>query len=202
MDRRVLRQAAAWAVTAAAIGLGACERRERAEETEATSGTPGAEPAPGAAAAEAAPTGELETSPATADRTGRQLVGAFTQASPFDPDAPDHVWFDNGDGTLLFLHYDQPLAQATKVQWLGWGVKGRWCAEGRPEGFTHFHRTAKVGAWDAGHGGSKPGEDGYWLRHVALERLELPAMMGMPARTVAPGLDREFMPTNPPNCGA
>jgi hypothetical protein len=162
-----------------------------------------AEPAAPAAEAPVAPViaGELEVPAGTADQVGQQLVGSFTGDSPFDPDAPDHLWLDNGDGTHLFLHFDQPLAQAAKIIYTGWAQKGRWCAEEQPEGFTHFHRTARVGAWDAGHGGSTPGEEGYWLKHVAVERMAMPAMMGMPARTVEPGLDRQFMPTNPPGCG-
>lgn len=131
---------------------------------------------------------------------GEQLVRGFTPESPFTPDAPDHLWLDNGDGTFLLLHFDKPLGEATKIIYTGWAVKGRWCAQDQPEGFTHFHRTAKVAAWDAGHGGSKPGEEGYWLKHIAVEPFEMPEMMGMPARRVEAGLDRMFMPTQPPTC--
>jgi hypothetical protein len=161
-----------------------------------------AEPAVDAAAAPApAPAGEIEVPAGTANQAGQQLVGSFAADSPFDPDAPDHLWLDNGDGTYLFLHFDKPLGEASKLMYTGWAEKGRWCAEEQPEGFTHFHRTARVGAWDAGHGGSTPGEEGYWLKHIAVEQIEMPAMMGMPARTIEPGLDRQFMPTNPPRCG-
>jgi hypothetical protein len=107
----------------------------------------------------------------------------------------------SGNGTFLFLHFDKPLPEATKIIYTGWAVRGRWCAEAQPSGFTHFHRTAKVAAWDAGHGGATPGEEGLWLKHIAVERFQMPEMMGMPERIVAPGLDRMFMPTNAPKCG-
>lgn len=58
-----------------------------------------------------------------------------------------------------------------------------------------------MGAWNAGHGGSTPGEPGYWLKHIAVEEMDMPAMMGMDARTVEPGADDMFMPTRAPSCG-
>lgn len=143
-----------------------------------------------------------EVSDPTARAVGEQLVDAFSADSPFTPDAPDHLWLDNDDGTYLFLHFDRPLAEATRLIYMGWAVPGRWCAEDRPgEEFTHFHRLAEVGDWNAGHGGSEPGERGYWLKHVAVDEFEMPAMMGMPERTVPAGADREFMPTRAPSCG-
>ncbi len=139
--------------------------------------------------------------PAAANTVGQQLARGFTPDSPFTPDAPDHLWLDVGDGTWMFLHFDKPLPQATRIIYTGWATKGRWCAEDQPSPeFTHFHRTAPVGAWDAGHGGATPGEEGYWLKHVAVESFEMPAMMGMPARTVEKGVDPMFMPTRAPRC--
>ncbi|MGH7540554.1 MAG: hypothetical protein ACRELC_06115 [Gemmatimonadota bacterium] len=133
-----------------------------------------------------------------AETLGQQLVEGFSVASPFDPDAPDHLWLDNGDGTFMFLHFDKPIEQATKVIYVGWAVPGRWCAEDQPEAFTHFHRTAKVADWNAGHGGAEPGDPGFWLKHVAVEEFDLD-MMGM-SYHVTPGTDMKFMPTNPPRC--
>jgi len=154
---------------------------------------------PPAVRAQAAATGKEEVPAATTRTVGTQLVGAFTTQGPFNPTAPDHLWFDNRDGTWLFLHFDKPLSKAGRVIYVGWAVPGRWCAEDQPKGFTHFHRTAKVAAWDAGHGGSKAGEAGYWLKHVAPEDFDL-KMMGMEYH-VSPGTDMKFMPTNPPRCG-
>ena len=49
---------------------------------------------PTAAGAQAAAKEEV---PATATRTvGTQLVGAFTTQGPFNPTAPDHLWFEIG----------------------------------------------------------------------------------------------------------
>ena len=140
-----------------------------------------------------------EVSAAALHQVGAQLVGAFTVNGPFNQNAPDHLWFDNRDGTYLFLHFDMPLGQATKLIYVGWAVPGKWCAEGRPEGFTHFHRL-RAATWDAGHGGGTPGEAGYWLKHVATDEFDF-NMMGM-AYHVTPGTDMKFMPTNPPRCGS
>jgi hypothetical protein len=143
--------------------------------------------------------GEQEVSASTTKEVGTQLVEGFTVQSPFTPTAPDHLWLDNRDGTWMFLHFDKPLKDATRIIYTGWAVPGRWCAEAQPKDFTHFHRIAKVATWDAGHGGSRPGERGFWLKHVAPEEFEL-KMMGMEHR-VARGTDPKFMPTNPPKCG-
>lgn len=141
---------------------------------------------------------EAKPPPGASATVGEQLVDAFSVRSPFDPDAPDHLWLDNRDGTYLFLHFDKPIAEASKLLYVGWAVPGRWCAEDQPAGFTHFHRTAKVGDWNAGHGGSRPGEQGFWLKHVAVEEFDMD-MMGM-SYHVTPGTDMRFMPTNPPSC--
>ena len=143
-----------------------------------------------------------QVSHAAANMIGQQLTGAFTPDSPFTPSAPEHLWFDVGDGSFLFLHLNAPFSDASGLMFTGWAVEGRWCAEDQPSPeFTHFHRTARVGAWGAGHGGSTPGEQGYWLKHVAVQKMEMPAMMGMPARTIEPGADGMFMPTRAPCCG-
>ncbi len=139
-----------------------------------------------------------EVSSTTSEKVGAQLVSASSTEGPFNPTAPDHLWLDNRDGTYLFLHFDKPLAEATKLIYVGWAVPGRWCAEEQPKGFTHFHRTAKVATWDAGHGGSKAGEAGYWLKHVAPQEFDM-KMMGM-AYHVTPGTDMKFMLTNAPRC--
>jgi len=141
---------------------------------------------------------EQEVPASTTKEVGAQLGGGFAVESPFNPTAPDHLWLDNRDGTWMFLHFDKPLKESTRIIYTGWAVPGRWCAEDQPKDFTHFHRSAKVATWDAGHGGSRPGEAGYWLKHVAPEEFDL-KMMGM-EHHVNRGTDPKFMPTNPPKC--
>ncbi|MBI2303314.1 MAG: DUF11 domain-containing protein [Chloroflexi bacterium] len=118
----------------------------------------------------------------------------FRNDWPFDPPLPDHLWMDIGVNRLLFLHFDKPVAEATKLLYIGEGIRGRFYAEDQPEGgttgFTHFHRF-KAPTVEAGHGGA-PGDEGYWLRHVAVTDFE---MMGMKVR---PGIDFNFMPTVAP----
>ncbi len=116
---------------------------------------------------------------------------------------PDHVWATVDDKSVVFLHFDKPLGEATRVLYVGYGIKGRWCAEDQQnaeklagKGFTHFHRVAKVATPEAGHGGGKAGEEGYWLKHVAVG----PAFK-MPWGEVKPGVtDDKFMPTAAPKC--
>ncbi len=119
---------------------------------------------------------------------------SFRNDWPFDPPLPDHLWMDIGSDRLVFVHFDKPVAEATRILYIGEGVRGRFFAEDQPEGgttgFVHFHRF-KAPTVDAGHGGA-PGDEGYWLRHVALSEFE---MMGM---KVKPGTDYNFMPTVAP----
>jgi hypothetical protein len=35
----------------------------------------------------------------------------LTTQGPFNPIAPDHLWFDNRDGTWPFLRFDKPLTR-------------------------------------------------------------------------------------------
>jgi hypothetical protein len=140
-----------------------------------------------------------------ADKLGEQLAAGFSHKSPFETDLPDHVWLIADDKSVVFLHFDKPATDATRVLYTGYGIKGRWCAEDQEriealagKGFTHFHRTAKVPTPDAGHGGAKAGESGYWLKHVAVA----PAFK-MPWGEVEPGVvDAKFMPTKAPECGS
>ncbi|MDP2662200.1 MAG: c-type cytochrome [Dehalococcoidia bacterium] len=125
------------------------------------------------------------------------LKGQWRNEWPFDPPLPDHLWMDLGGGRILFLHYDKPVTDSTKMLiYVGDGVRGRFCASDQPNGgktgYVHFHRF-KAPTVEAGHGGA-PGDDGYWLRHIAVSEFE---MMGM---KVKPGIDYNFMPTSAPQC--
>jgi hypothetical protein len=138
---------------------------------------------------------------------GEQLTGTLSVDGPFKTDLPDHLWVpgDENANSLVFVHLDKPAPEAMRVLYTGFGIKGRWCAEDQQkieelagEGFTHFHRIAEVASPDAGHGGGEPGEEGYWLKHVAVgEPFE------MPWGQVEPGkVDMKFMPTEAPTCGS
>ena len=100
-------------------------------------------------------------------------------------------------GGFVFLHFDKPIAEATKILYTGHTVPGKFCKEDQdalPEGFTHFHKKFVEGDNpQAGHGG-KGGEEGYWFIHIAINEFD------MPWGHVVPGLDKVFMPTPPPSC--
>jgi hypothetical protein len=145
----------------------------------------------------------LEVREEVAAQAGKQLVEAYQNERPFGTPLPEHLWLVGEDGSVQFLHFDKPLPEATRLLYVGYGVKGRWCAEDQEriekaagKGFTHFHRTAKVRTAEAGHGGSTPGEEGYWLKHVAVAEFD------MPWGHVGHGVDMKFMPTTAPKCGS
>lgn len=149
---------------------------------------------------------EVKPTAAMSAKIGAQLAEAYSlTGAGFGTPAPDHLWLKVDDHSILFLHFDKPVGEATRLLYVGYGIKGRWCAEDQEraeklagKGFTHFHRIAKTATFDAGHGGSKPGEAGYWLKHVGIG----PAFK-MPWGDVQPGTtDAKFMPTTAPKCGS
>jgi plastocyanin len=101
------------------------------------------------------------------------------------------------DNVFLFLQFNNAdPAQATRLPYIGIGVKGVFCAEDQPDrSFTHFHRY-DAPAYAEGHGGD-PGAEGYWLTWAAVDTFET-----RDGRQVTPGIDYEFSPTPPPSCGA
>lgn len=148
---------------------------------------------------------QARVSETAAAALGRQLAQQMSYKSPFETDAPDHLWMLGDAQSVTFIHLDKPYAETTRVIYVGFGIKGRWCAEDQAaiekvagKGFTHFHRTAKVATWDAGHGGARAGEPGYWLKHMAVG-----PGFSMPWGDVKPGVtDMKFMPTTAPRCGS
>jgi len=148
---------------------------------------------------------EAKPTDAMIAKIGQQLTAAYSMSGVFGTPAPDHLWLKVDDQSVLFLHFDKPVGEATRLLYVGYGVKGRWCAEDQAraemvagKGFTHFHRIAKTATFDAGHGGGKAGEAGYWLKHVGVG----PAFK-MPWGDVQPGVaDAKFMPTTAPKCGS
>jgi hypothetical protein len=101
------------------------------------------------------------------------------------------------EDTFLFLQFDEAdSAAATRLRYIGIGVKGVYCAEDQPDrSFTHFHRY-DAPEYRVGHGG-EPGAEGYWLTWAAVDTFET-----RDGRRVKPGIDYEFAPTPPPSCGA
>ncbi len=133
-------------------------------------------------------------------KTDSSLVSAIKVAfnqQPYNPPLPDHLWAELGDGSYMFLHFDKPVPEATKVLWVGIAIPGRFCSEEQsklPYGFTHFHReTCSEENADLCHGG-KANDKGHWLKHVAVRSFDAPW------GRVNPGIDINFMPTKAPSC--
>ncbi|WP_436344947.1 hypothetical protein [Natronorubrum sp. FCH18a] len=109
---------------------------------------------------------------------------------------PAHVWKWVSPETFLFLHFDEPNAEeADNLIYFGMGKRGQFTGDDIPAGqneeFTHFHKH-EADSWDAGHGGQDAEQWGAWLVHHATRDHE------MPWGEVEVGIDREFMPTEPP----
>lgn len=93
------------------------------------------------------------------------------------PNPPNHLWLDEGNGRIQFMMFDKPVSDPTAVlQWVGQGVKGQFCAESQPDGgktgFNHFHRIDTPATGDMSMHGPK-GEEGYWLKHVAVAEFDV-----------------------------
>ncbi len=128
---------------------------------------------------------------------GPKLAKVFT-AQPITPPLRNHLWMDVGDGRFVFMHFNKPVSDPkARVIFIGDAVKGGFCAEDQPEqgktGYVHFHRTAKPAGAKHGHGGFA-GEEGLWLRHIALGDFT------MKKRHFTPGIAHNFMGTPPPFC--
>ncbi len=107
---------------------------------------------------------------------------------------PSHrlLWISNE--TFILIHFDaeNPL-EATRVNWVGIGTKGVFCAQDQPgPEFTHFHKYSAA-TYAEGHGG-EAGAMGYWLLHVWIN----PDVN--PFGTEGPQVDYNFGPTPPPMC--
>ncbi|MFQ5930985.1 MAG: hypothetical protein ACE5MM_01115 [Nitrospiraceae bacterium] len=128
---------------------------------------------------------------------GPALAKSYT-AQPIIPPLPNHLWMDVGDGRYAFLHFNKPVSDPkARPIFIGDAVKGRFCAQDQPDkgetGFVHFHRATKPEAAKHGHGGFA-GEEGIWLRHIALGEFD------MMKRHFTPGIAHNFMATPPPFC--
>jgi hypothetical protein len=145
-----------------------------------------------------------QLAPQTIRKIGPQLAKNFT-FQPFAPPMPDHVWMKADDKTITFLHFAKPVNQPNnQLIFIGDGIRGRFCADNQPDqgktGYVHFHSLKAAPGHEhnemmaMGHGG-QPGQEGYWLRHIAVAEFD---MMGQHFK---PGLAMDFMPTPPPKCG-
>ena len=115
-------------------------------------------------------------SPEAANNIGPVLIKAYT-FEPVHPNPPNHLWLDEGNGRVQFMMFDKSVSDPTAVlQFVGAGIKGRFCAESQPDrgktGFNHFHRTHTPAIGDTSMHGAK-GEEGYWLKHVAVAEFEM-----------------------------
>ena len=115
-------------------------------------------------------------SPEAAKNIGPVLVKAYT-FEPVRPNLPDHLWLDEGNGRVQFMMFDKPVSDPTAVLlFVGEGIKGQFCAESQPArgktGFNHFHRINTPATGDTSMHGPK-GEEGYWLKHVAVGEFEM-----------------------------
>ena len=115
-------------------------------------------------------------SPEAAKNIGSVFFKAYTFV-PVHPNPPNHLWLDEGNGRVQFLMFDKPVSDPTAVlQWVGQGIKGQFCAESQPDrgktGFSHFHRTHTPATGDTSMHGAK-GEEGYWLKHVAVAEFDV-----------------------------
>lgn len=143
--------------------------------------------------------GTKEVPKETLETIGPQLATTFT-FEPFDPSMPDHLWMKADPDKVIFLHFAKPVSEKeNKLIFVGDGIKGRFCAENQPAkgktGYVHFHSTEvhKGHEKEMGHGGEK-GQEGFWLRHIAVGEFD---MMGMHFK---PGVAHNFMPTPAPKC--
>src|SRR5918993_291621 len=98
-------------------------------------------------------------------------------------------------GNFIFVQLDD-LEAPTAVRYFGVGSVGRFCTETQPStDFTHYHRF-HAPEYREGHAGEPGEEDGFWLLWIAADSFE-----SRDGRQIVPGVDREFSPTPPPDCG-
>jgi hypothetical protein len=119
---------------------------------------------------------ETLPSPDATRSIGPVLAKAYTFEA-VHPNPPNHLWLDEGNGWVQFMMFDKPVSDPTaKLLFIGQGIKGRFCTESQPDGgktgFNHFHRINTPATGDTSMHGAK-GEEGYWLKHVAVAEFDL-----------------------------
>ncbi len=144
---------------------------------------------------------EAGGTPKASDQTLHSIgekVGHAFKFEPFDPPMKNHLWMKTDEGKASFFHFAKVVSESgNKVLFIGDAIKGRFCAENQPEGgktgYVHFHSATKADGHKHGHGG-KAGQEGYWLRHIALGEFD---MMGI---HFTPGIAHNFKATPAPSC--
>ena len=131
-----------------------------------------------------------------------QLIGPKLKPlltyEPFDPPLRNHLWMKTDPDKMIFFHFAKAATVADNtLLFMGDAIKGRFCAEDQPDGgktgYIHFHSLRIAKGHKHGHGGEK-GQEGYWLRHIALGEFDA---MG---RHFTPGVAHNFKATPPPSC--
>jgi hypothetical protein len=95
------------------------------------------------------------------------------------------------DNVFMFLQFDE---SNERLQYMGLGTKGIFCAETMPPAeFTNFQKWS-VPTYTDGVGGQR-GDIGYWLMRVAVDDFRSHGVR------VSPGIEYRFTPTQPQSCG-
>jgi len=128
---------------------------------------------------------------------GTQMSKLLT-FEPFNPPLRNHLWMKTDSDKMLFFHFTKAVSEKNnKLLFTGDAIKGRFCAEDQPEGgktgYVHFHSSEKADGHKHGHGGKK-GQEGYWLRHIALGEFEMMKIQ------FTPGVAHNFKATKAPSC--
>jgi plastocyanin len=149
------------------------------------------------AASQATPPADTPTGVYLTPEELQAITAQFTDEVLIGGQVPPRISRWVNENVFMFLQLDNSdLAQATAIRYVGVGVKGVFCAETQPDpSFTHFHKY-DAPEYAEGHG-SQPGDQGYWLTWAATETFDT-----RDGRHVTPGIDYEFSPTPPPDCGA
>lgn len=125
----------------------------------------------------------------------QQLAPLFNQNPLTGGQTPPRLYRWVNEQTAIFIQLDKANpAEATEVRYIGISTRGAFCTSKRlsPD-FTHYHRT-EAPSYAEGHGGPPGFTDGSWLLWVAT------GTFTAQSRPVAPGVDRAFSPTPPPDC--
>lgn len=102
-------------------------------------------------------------------------------------------WVNERAGIYLEFDHQSPR-KAQALRYIGLALRGTFCAQQQPHtDFSHYHK-AYAKNFNKGSGG-RPGEtEGYWMTTVAADDFR------DGGRLVAPGPDRGYLPTPPPQC--